>query len=615
MSRKQIFISLILTIFMGLSLAALSRATSYRIGVPKGYSTPIYGKLFQALADKGLRTGENLQIVEIDLKEYQTEAEKALLRREIAKQCDLFFTTGNYLAVLKEIEIKTPLLFVGLKGPEHVIPVDMQTNATGVYKGSMATFFEQSIQFLPVNQRQKLGLIYSKDSNLGLLTPVYLETCKDLGIELVVKDYDTATDIKRVMRDFKKERVTGIILFPPAVPPAEIPELVRWQNELKLPIICQLRESIEKGLLGGLVMDGRILIPNLAEYAFKILKGRDPGQLPTRYYSNNYVINLATVSILGIDIPQKVIDKTEIVGLATKKRQKNSLSPPLKAGNYALGVPSIMPTALTELIPALANRGYVIGKNLRLVSINLKGIRNPKRQQAIAQQLSTETDLLFTTGNTLSRILRLPDFDTPVCFISTKETSALIPAERKNFSGVIRTSYASTIEESQRMMNGAKRMGFLAHSDSGLDRSIGRYRKIAGNYDITIMESYFSSIDEIGSAMKKLKQTNDFVVLHPAGITKDHLKEIIYYQKHLKLPVLSHTQTHIKAGILGGLAVDTNTAIPKLAEYIDKMLQGREPASLPRYYYPGRQIINLRTARILQLEIPQEVLSQAKIHR
>jgi len=63
------------------------------------------------------------------------------------------------------------------------------------------------------------------------------------------------------------------------------------------------------------------------------------------------------------------------------------------------------------------------------------------------------------------------------------------------------------------------------------------------------------------------------------------------------------------------MVVDMSKVSPKLAEYTDKLLQGRSPEQLPYYYYPGKFIINLRTASKLKLDIPAAVTSQAHIYR
>ena len=73
--------------------------------------------------------------------------------------------------------------------------------------------------------------------------------------------------------------------------------------------------------------------------------------------------------------------------------------------------------------------------------------------------------------------------------------------------------------------------------------------------------------------------------------------------------------SHIEAGLLGGPVIDLQKTSPKLAEYIDKLLQGRAPEKLPIFLYAEKYMINLNTAADLDLEIPVKILSQATIIR
>jgi len=613
--RSHITLLLFATVIT-LSTTGRAQDKVYRLGVPKDHRAPAYGKLFAALETRKFFIGHNLQIVPIDLSDFQSETGKARIRRDIARKCDLFFSTGDHLGIIIGVQIRTPLLFVSIKGPMHELPPTMQENATGVYRGTTANLFLQSARMLPTDQRQKLGLIYFRGSQLATLAPQYQDLCQELGMDLVVKEFNGRGDIEGVMREFKAEGVQGLVLFPPAARPEELSDLITWQNWLKLPILGQVNEQIEEGLLGGPTVDYNILAPILADYAVKILHGRNPGQLPIRYVSDAYVVNLAAVSTLGITIPPEVIEEAQIVGLASRPKPRKVESKPLVAGKYTIAMPEGLPLPTRDsILYALSKRGYVEGSNLHLIMYDLIG-RNDPQQQRQTSDLLAGADVIVAAGFILPSLIRLPGLQKPVCFIATKETAAIIPVDLKNhFTGVIRASMNSAIAMSQMMMLGAKRMGILGHTDSNLQRLVGRYQQVADQYGITIEYRLFTAREEIGPAMQELKRTNDFILLFPPSISDDDLAEIIIWQNRLHLPVLSQFKNHIEAGLLGGPVEDFGKVTPKVVEYLDKLLQGRHPASLPIYYYQEKYVINLRTAALIHLEIPEEITRQAEIIR
>ena len=616
MKQRWFFSFVLLATLIIISATGRSQEAVFRLGVPLGYNAPCYDQLFAALGKKKFVIGHNLQVVPMDLGDFRTETGKARIRSDIARKCDLFFSAGDHLGIILDVQIQTPLLFVSVKGPMHELPPTMLANATGVYRGTTANLFLESAQMLPADQRQKLGLIYFRGSQLATLAPQYQLLCKELGIDLVVKEYDGRNDIERVMREFKAEMVHGLVLFPPAARPEELSELITWQNWLKLPILGQVKEQIEEGLLGGPTVDYNILAPILAEYADKILHGRKPGQLPIMYVSDVYVVNLAAVSTLGVAIPPEVIEEAQIVGLASRPKPRKAESKPLVAGNYTIAMPEGLPLPTrNSVLEGLTKRGYVEGSNLHLIKYDLTDVDDPQQQRKTSDLLAG-ADVILAVGFILPSLIRLPGLQKPVCFIATKETAAIIPADLKNhFTGVIRASMNSAIAMSQLMMSGAKRMGILGRTDSNLQRLVGRYQQVADKYGITIEYRLFATRQEIGPAMRELKLTDDFILLFPPSITDDDLAEIIIWQNRLHLPVLSQFRSHIEAGLLGGPVEDFDKVTPKVAEYLDKLLQGRHPASLPIYYYQEKYVINLRTAALIRLEIPEAITRQAEIIR
>ncbi len=288
-------------------------AETYRLGVPKDYIAPAYNKLFDALEQQDLVVGRNLEIIPIDLTGFESEEGKERIRQEIARECDLFFTTGTNLPIMAAVELQSPLLFISLSGPQYLLPSSMQENSTGFYRDTIEVLFQKTVQFLPEERRKKLGLIYFRGSTVDFFPPSYIETCKKLGVELIIKEYADTDDIERVMREFKELSVGAVALFPPAMREHEYPELIKWQKRLKLPIVGQNRIPILRGLVGGPAMDSSVFFPKVAEYAAKMLRGRNPSQLPVKYFSSKYVVNMQTVQLLGIQIPQNILDQAEIV--------------------------------------------------------------------------------------------------------------------------------------------------------------------------------------------------------------------------------------------------------------------------------------------------------------
>jgi ABC-type uncharacterized transport system substrate-binding protein len=271
---------------------------------------------------------------------------------------------------------------------------------------------------------------------------------------------------------------------------------------------------------------------------------------------------------------------------------------------------------LALITEALALRGYLDGQNLTFKRIDFNGIEDEEKRREIIELISTETDMLFSTGFTLPSVYKLGQSQKPICFLGTAELIEIIPDELKNnVTGVVRAAIGSIFGKAQQMIPGSKRMGLLTHKDSDTNQLIESKRKEAQRYGLSVEFRNFSLLEEIGPIMQEMQKNNDFILLFPSSVTDQHLAEIVLWQYRLNFPVIGQLKSFVEKGLLGGVVVDEEKVIPKVVEFIDLILRGRNPSTLPIYYYPEKYVINLRTASLLKREMPAEIAAQAEIIR
>jgi ABC-type uncharacterized transport system substrate-binding protein len=79
-----------------------------------------------------------------------------------------------------------------------------------------------------------------------------------------------------------------------------------------------------------------------------------------------------------------------------------------------------------------------------------------------------------------------------------------------------------------------------------------------------------------------------------------------------KLPSIFHGSTWVDSGGLMSYSTDELSAFRRAATYVDKILKGVKPADLPVEQATKFEfVINLKTAKALNLNIPQSVLFRA----
>jgi putative ABC transport system substrate-binding protein len=81
--------------------------------------------------------------------------------------------------------------------------------------------------------------------------------------------------------------------------------------------------------------------------------------------------------------------------------------------------------------------------------------------------------------------------------------------------------------------------------------------------------------------------------------------------KH-RLPAMFGGREHVEAGGLMSYYTDLNDMVRRAAAYIDKILKGAKPADLPVEQASKYElVINLKTAKVIGLEIPPKILALA----
>jgi putative ABC transport system substrate-binding protein len=120
--------------------------------------------------------------------------------------------------------------------------------------------------------------------------------------------------------------------------------------------------------------------------------------------------------------------------------------------------------------------------------------------------------------------------------------------------------------------------------------------------------------DDIERAFRAMgkERVNGLVMRLPASGYSTHYKRVAELTMKNRLPAISTSTTWVDAGGLMSYGPDFSIGYRRAATYVDKILKGAKPADLPveaptKFEF----IINLKTAKALNLTIPQSVLYRA----
>jgi ABC-type uncharacterized transport system substrate-binding protein len=120
---------------------------------------------------------------------------------------------------------------------------------------------------------------------------------------------------------------------------------------------------------------------------------------------------------------------------------------------------------------------------------------------------------------------------------------------------------------------------------------------------IAIIEVYAGEIERAVAAFAR--SPNGGLIVTTGGASALHRDLIVTLAARHKLPAVYYERSFVAAGGLISYGPDYVDQYRRAAGYVDRILRGEKPADLPVQFPTKFEfIINLRTAKVLNLDIP-----------
>jgi putative ABC transport system substrate-binding protein len=152
--------------------------------------------------------------------------------------------------------------------------------------------------------------------------------------------------------------------------------------------------------------------------------------------------------------------------------------------------------------------------------------------------------------------------------------------------------------------------------DPTLGSSIGQFgamQSVAPSLGIELIPIGVRDAGEIEGGLAQFGEAPNYgMIVLPGSLTVLHRKLIIAMAAKQRLPAIYPFRYHVADGGLISYGVDSLDSYRRAASYVDRILKGEKPAELP-VQAPSKfeLVINLKTAKALDLELPATVLARA----
>ena len=265
--------------------------------------------------------------------------------------------------------------------------------------------------------------------------------------------------------------------------------------------------------------------------------------------------------------------------------------------------------------------GYRDGRNVRYQYSNSSG--NDALLNMIAQKLAQEkVDLIVTSSTTATVAAAKATEGTriPVLFLSAGNPRKLVKSfasSGNNLAGISSATVELTGKRFELLRELAPRTKKIAvpHNSRGVnyDANVAETREAAPRLGFSLWEITATTHEELEKLYWGINaKAADAIFTPPDSLVTESIGALVKQAIKERLPLMTSLLVNVKRGALATYAADYWALGRQAAMLADKILKGVRPADLP-IELPNKfkLVLNLKTARAIDLKIPKELLLRA----
>jgi ABC-type uncharacterized transport system substrate-binding protein len=287
-----------------------------------------------------------------------------------------------------------------------------------------------------------------------------------------------------------------------------------------------------------------------------------------------------------------------------------------------VGVPSTPAPNVEAFRQGLRDLGYTEGQNIVIEFRYAEGKRD-RVPSLVAELVQLKVDVLISGDDTAIRAAKEATKTIPIVMVINQDPVAagLVDSLARpggNITGISRLTRelnGKRLELLTEVVPGMARVGILWDSSSeGSKISFKEYQAAASALKIQLqpLEMRGPDYDLDGAFQSAVKGRASALVTIGGALLNRHRKQIVNCAIKHRLPSMYDSSLWIEPGGLISYSSNDAESYRRAAWIVDKILKGTKPADIP-VEQPTKfeLVINLKTAKALNVTIPQSVLFRA----
>lgn len=269
----------------------------------------------------------------------------------------------------------------------------------------------------------------------------------------------------------------------------------------------------------------------------------------------------------------------------------------------------------------LQQSGWVVGRNINIeYRWNASDAELVRRN--VGDLLVLKPDVFLVAGGRNLSALQRVDREVPVVFVSISDplSGGFIESFARpggNATGFSTEEYGISAKRLQLLKEvtpTVQRVGVLRDvTNPAGNGQLGAALALASTLRVEVKPISVRNTMEIERGVATFAQAPNGGLLITSGLlTAMHRKLIVALAADHRLPAVYPARRHVDDGGLISYGADFSDQFRQAAAYVDRILKGEKPADLP-VQAPTKYelVINLKTAKVLKIEVPSTVLARA----
>jgi putative ABC transport system substrate-binding protein len=270
---------------------------------------------------------------------------------------------------------------------------------------------------------------------------------------------------------------------------------------------------------------------------------------------------------------------------------------------------------------ALQELGWIEGRNVR-IDVRYSGGDAERARASAAELLTLMPDVMLAHSSLTLGPLRRATQTVPIVFVQVLDPvgAGFVPSLARpggNITGFTSFEYEMSskwLELLKEIAPRIARAAVLTHS--AFAAGPGQLRvlqSVAPSLGVQIDPVDVQHAAEIERALDEIvRQANVGMIVTTSAFATVHRELIVALAARHRLPAVYPYRFYATSGGLASYGIDSDDLYRRAAGYVDRILKGAKPADLP-VQQPTKfeLVINLKTAKVLGLEIPATLLATA----